>query len=227
MFDTFYSWGNPKTQIATAIRAPVIEPGRFNADYLKPQRHIKVPIPNMKEPTLASYGSDHWGYLVAKDIMPLPKEEAFNSTYLQPNPDTVFHIPPPRLYTIEGALASIPNAKEIKTEEKEELEPIERAVKIKDAQEDGSDTAKYWSDIVLTLTKLNDTKSKRSLSGDELDIEKTIIQRIEEYERTDADVKLVQPGAPPIGPNTVINSTQKIIYVIAKPAESLTKLSKL
>ena len=142
LFDNFRSWGHSEREIAKMQIEPATDPQRFNASYLKSQKHVKVPIPRGGPPTLPSRGSDQWGNLVATAVVPLPKQETFNASYLKPNPDTIVHVPPPTAYTKEGALAELRSSGEAQ-DAKEEISPIEKATRIRDIQEEGSENAIY------------------------------------------------------------------------------------
>jgi len=107
LFDNFYSWGHPAREIAKMTLAPQTNPQRFNANYIKTQRRVHVPVPQAGPPTLPSKGSDQWGQLVAKAVVPVLKDQAFNKNYMKPNPENLRHVPPPRPYTKEGALAQL------------------------------------------------------------------------------------------------------------------------
>jgi len=104
-------------------------------------------------------------------------QEAFNASYLKPNPDTIVHVPPPTAYTKEGALAELRSSGEAQ-DAKEEISPIEKATRIRDIQEEGSENAIYWNKILLTLTQINDVKARRPLSSDEQEVESVILQRL-------------------------------------------------
>ena len=180
LFDNFRSWGHSEREIAKMQIEPAADPQRFNSSYLKSQKHVKVPIPRAGPPTLPSKGSDQWGNLVATAVVPLPKQETFNSSYLKPNPDTIVHVPPPTAYTKEGALAELRSSGEAQ-DAKEEISPIEKATRIRDIQEEGSENAIYWNKILLTLTQINDVKARRPLSSDEQEVESVILQRLSAY----------------------------------------------
>ena len=211
LFDNLRSWGHSERDIAKMQIDPATEPHRFNASYLKSQRHVKVPIPRGGPPTLPSKGSDQWGNLVATAVVPLPKQEAFNASYLKPNPDTIVHVPPPTAYTKEGALAELRSSGEAQ-DAKEEISPIEKATRIRDIQEEGSENAIYWNKILLTLTQINDVKARRPLSSDEQEVESVILQRLSAYDLTAAG----RPTAPvvPVAGNADVGATQKITTAI-------------
>ena len=120
------------------------------------------------------------------------------------------HIPPPRLYTKEGALAQLKGAESESADDKvEAVSPIEKATRIAAAQEDGSDLEKYWNDIIVSLTQLKDIQATRPLTSQELQVQTDILQIIKDYELTNT---LQSPGvAPPPGQG----STAKIQDAIA------------
>jgi hypothetical protein len=215
LFDTFYSWGHPAREIAKMTLAPSTEPNRFNSNYIKTQRQLHAPVPRAGPPTLPSKGSDQWGQLIAKAVMPLPATK-FNTDYLKPNPENLRHVPPPRLYTKEGALASLKGAAASDTTiEAVEVSPIEKATRIRDAQVDGSDLEKYWNDIIVSLTQLKDIQATRPLTSQELQVQMDILQRIKDYELTNT---LTSPGvAPPVGPGSA-QQIQNAIAAIPRPA---------
>ena len=150
LFDTFYSWGHTNREIAKMTLSPPTEPKRFNSDYIKTQRRVHVPVPRTGPPALPSKGSDNWGMLVAKAVKPLPDKQ-FNANYLSGNPDNIRHIPPPRLYTKEGALSQLKGGTGDAIEAKVEVSPIEKATRIRDAQVDGSGLETYWNNIIVSL----------------------------------------------------------------------------
>ena len=212
LFDNFRSWGHSEREIAKMQIEPAADPQRFNASYLKSQgRHVKVPIPRAGPPTLPSKGSDQWGNLVATAVVPLPKQETFNASYLKPNPDTIVHVPPPTAYTKEGALAELRSSGEAQ-DAKEEISPIEKATRIRDIQEEGSENAIYWNKILLTLTQINDVKARRPLSSDEQEVESVILQRLSAYDLTATG----KPKAPdvPTALNAATGATEKITTAI-------------
>jgi hypothetical protein len=209
LFDTFYSWGHPAREIAKMTLAPSTEPNRFNSNYIKTQRRVHVPIPRAGPPTLPSKGSDQWGQLIAKAVIPLPAKK-FNTDYLKPNPENLRHVPPPRPYTKEGALASLKGATASDTTiEAVEVSPIEKATRIRDAQVDGSDLEKYWNDIIVSLTQLKDIQAIRPLTSQELQVQRDILQRIKDYELTNTLTSPADP--PPAG----LGSTEQIQNAIA------------
>ena len=210
LFDTFYSWGHPAREIAKMTIAPSTEPNRFNANYIKTQRRLSVPVPRVGPPTLPSKGSDQWGQLIAKAVS-TSTAKVFNKNYLKPNPDNLRHIPPPRLYTKEGALAQLKGAESESADDKvEAVSPIEKATRIAAAQEDGSDLEKYWNDIIVSLTQLKDIQATRPLTSQELQVQTDILQIIKDYELTNNT--LTSPGPmPAAGPG----STAKIQAAIA------------
>ena len=184
LFDTFYSWGHPAREIAKMTIAPSTEPNRFNANYIKTQKRLSVPVPRVGPPTLPSKGSDQWGQLIAKAVS-TSTAKVFNKNYLKPNPDNLRHIPPPRLYTKEGALAQLKGAESESADDKvEAVSPIEKATRIAAAQEDGSDLEKYWNDIIVSLTQLKDIQATRPLTSQELQVQTDILQIIKDYELT-------------------------------------------
>ena len=215
LFDNFYSWGHPAREIAKMTLAPQTDSQRFNANYIKTQRRVHVPVPHAGPPTLPSKGSDQWGQLVAKAVVPVLKDQGFNKNYMKPNPENLRHVPPPRPYTKEGALAQLAGAQATEPlEAKEEITPIDKATRIRDAQVDGSPLEQYWNDIIVSLTQLKDIQAMRPLTSQELEVERAILQRIKGYELDPANALQV-PGAIPAAAAGSVGLAQKITDAIA------------
>jgi hypothetical protein len=152
---------------------------------------------------------------VAKAVVPLSTNTAFNRNYLKPDPENLRHIPPPRFYTKEGALAQL-QGDTATPEAKVEITPIDKATRIRDAQVDGSDLEKYWNGIIVSLTQIKDMQAMRPLTSQELEVERGILQRIKDYELDPAN-ELKDPGpAPASGPGSS-QQIQDAIAALANP----------
>jgi len=215
LFDTFYSWGHSNREIARMTLAPATDPKRFNSNYIKTQRKVHVPVPDASPPTLPSKGSNEWGQLVAKAVVPVSTNTAFNRNYLKPDPENLRHIPPPRLYTKEGALAQLQGAT-APAEAKVEITPIDKATRIRDAQVDGSNLETYWNGIIVSLTQIKNTQAMRPLTSQELEVERGILQRIKDYELDPAN-ELKDPGPAPVGGPGSSQQIQDAIAALANP----------
>jgi hypothetical protein len=94
------------------------------------------------------------------------KDQALNKNYMKPNPENVRHVPPPRLYTKDGALAQLSGGQAAAPlEAKEEITPIDKATRIRDARVDGSPLEKYWNGIIVSLTQIKDIQAMRPLTS--------------------------------------------------------------
>ena len=135
----FYSWGYSNRRCPKVEMKPAADPQSYNASYLKAKKKVKTPFPDGKKPTLMNKGSDQNGHLVAK-VVSITKDEAFNQSYLQPNPSNSIKIPPPKPYSISGVFEELKESGEnAESSTSEDMSPIEKATKIRDTQEEDSD----------------------------------------------------------------------------------------
>ena len=211
----FSSWAFSEPPIAKMVTATATDPQQFNDNYLKSTNRHKTPVPKTG-PRKPIKGDDQWGYLTARDVEPPPKLEEFNANYLKLPPSKQIHIPVPRPYTIEKALAELKKSGKSQ-EAPEESDPVERAKIIRGTMEEGSEDYQYWSQIIMTLSQIANIKKKRSLTSDEAATESNILETIDNYEKN-AGIEV--PAAPASASPDVGSAAQIQAAVSALPSAS-------